>query len=194
MNHGKLTGLVLNDFVKVYSVIEAVDELTAIKDINAGWCGMVASIVGYLLTHRYKVPNVEIHSHAHHIWLHVNGKDYDTMFPEGYSKPVIEVWKLKQNGWNTEIVSVKQGDEANKGWWDWGFIAVFKAMFDRHQQPYPDYFDSYIKGAERFKGKENLERKAITEKRLKVAMTLPVVLTGEVKRNKLLPETFENND
>lgn len=194
MDNGKLTGLILNDFVKVYSVIESVDELTAIKDINAGWCGMVSSIVGYLLAHKYNVKGVEIRSHSHHIWLHVDGKDYDTMFPEDYSRKVTDVWKLKQNGWSEEITSVNQGEEANKGWWDWGFIAVFKAMFIRHNEPFPDYFDYYIKGAEKFKEKEVLERKTLMEKRLKIALTIPVVLTGEVKTNKLLPVTFKNTD
>lgn len=189
MGYGKDLGLILTDFTNVYNLFEKpVSREAGIYEMNGGWCGVVASLCAYIFKTKYNLENVNICSNALHIYISYEGKDYDTIYPEGYPHSATKDWLLKEIGENSEASCVSAGSEINKGYWDWGFINMFKVMCKRWNIPLPSYFDSYVAGAERMTTNADVrKRKRKMESIYNSALELPFV--SSVIRNKVLPFT-----
>lgn len=82
-----------SEYVQLYQFFFGPKDLKrVIYDLNNGWCYTVAYAVGQVLANEGYA--VKFHSHCHHAWFSVDGVDYDTMHPEGYSEPVVQAWLL----------------------------------------------------------------------------------------------------
>lgn len=174
---------VLGDLVEVFKVIEMEpDTYSAVVELNTGWCGMVATIAGYILKEKYNITGLKVRSHPIHIFLGHNGKNYDTIFPHGYQEDITKLWLLENNGLSTKIVETDVGSEANKGWWDWEFIALARTMYKRHGVNPPNYFGSFIDGAVReTKTEQIINRKIHMENREKAVKFLPKTIPINIK-------------
>lgn len=59
------------------------DENGIIGKINSGDCGLVAIVANHILKHKYKIQT-EIWMNDNHCWIMHDGRDYDSLSPEGY--------------------------------------------------------------------------------------------------------------
>lgn len=182
-------GMVLSDFAKMYQLFEGFDNYNeALYDLNGGWCGVTASACLYILRAKYGMNNLKFRSHSLHMWIGDGNRDYDTLFPEGYSRPVPVVWMLKEIGYSEQITEVGSGEEANKGFWDWGFLYLFKAMCERWGVPLPDYYQEYVDGAERMTTTAAVrERRTLMESRYHKLVKTPLI--KRVATNDVYPYT-----
>lgn len=190
MGDEKIIGNVLNSFINTYNHFEKpISKEEGIYEMNGGWCGIVASIVGYILITKYKIKNLKICNNALHIYLSYKGKGYDTLYPEGYPIDVEKHWLLKEIGESTFSSCSPAGDEVNKGYYDWGFVYIFKSLCERYDIPLPPYFSQYEKGAEEMTTNSSiLARKKRMELLFKSSFSVPLS-TGSVEINKVLPFT-----
>lgn len=174
---------VLGDLVEVFKVIQMEpDTPTTVVNLNTGWCGMVATIAGYILKEKYGVKDLEVCSHPIHIFLGYEGVYYDTIFPFGYQSDILKLWGLKENDLPEMICACPVGEEPNKGRWDWEFITLAKTMYRRHDVPPPSYFDNWIKETEtRTTTDLCRKQKSAMEKRYQVVGFLPMTQLKNVK-------------
>lgn len=174
MSHEKEIGLVLTDFVKVYNHFEkpaSVEE--GLYIMNGGWCGVVASMCAYVAKARFNIEDINICSNALHIYIGYKGKDYDTLYPGGYN--ATKEWLLKEVGESDRVSCDPVGEEVNKGYYDWGFVYIFKAMSERWGVPLPSYFSRYEAGAESMaNGADVKARKRQMENAYHSALKIPL--------------------
>ncbi|ANH52220.1 hypothetical protein FDJ23_gp117 [Erwinia phage vB_EamM_Desertfox] len=81
-------------FIRLYALFNGLDvhDVKAItKKINSGDCGLAAITVHHLLKEKYKL-DTDILMCRNHCWLAYHEGEYDTAFPSGYTKRVVEVW------------------------------------------------------------------------------------------------------
>lgn len=187
MSNRKDIGLVLTDFIAIYNYFEKPASYEeGIQNMNGGWCGVVASICAYIIRTKFDIQDIKIRSNAFHIWLAEGNTDYDTLYPEGYRGSVAGNWLLKEINQSVDFSEVNAGEEVNKGYWDWGYVYIFKSMCERWGIPLPTYFSSYEAGAERMTtNREVRGRKKRMEDRFKSSLSIP--LPTSVKTNKVLP-------
>lgn len=178
---------VLGDLIEVFKVIQMEpDTQTTVNTLNSGWCGMVATIAGYILKEKYGVKDLTVCSHPIHIFLGHEGRYYDTIFPFGYQSDILELWGLKEHQLKASICSCPVGEEPNKGWWDWEFIALASAMYKRHKVNPPSHFANWIKETEdRTTTPSSLKQKAAMDERLKVVKFLPATQFKNIKDHPL---------
>lgn len=182
----KEIGLVLTDFTAIFSHFEDVDTKTAIHEMNGGPCAIVASLCAYVARTKFNLSGVVIRSNSVHIWIGLDNKDFDTIYPEGYPTSVAKAWDLKARGISDKMSEDPAGEEPNKCYWDWGWVNMYKAMCERWGIPVPDYLASYIAGAERMTtSSETKERKKVMEGRYLAALKIPVAKS--VKKTGLTP-------
>lgn len=82
-------------FIRLYALFNDMDlnDIGAItKKINSGDCGLAAITVHHILKEKYKL-DTDILICRNHCWLAYREGEYDTAFPNGYTKPVVEVWQ-----------------------------------------------------------------------------------------------------
>lgn len=142
----KLVGQLLNDFVDLFQVITRTrDRKKAIYRINTGFCGMAAMAVGNVLIHGYDYDpkRVEWHSHCLHMWLRVDGVDYDTMFPQGYSRCPSEEWLLSDVHYNSSTMGASiSSKEDNSGYFQghlWHAQLLIEFFYERFGVTPPEY-------------------------------------------------------
>lgn len=113
-------GNLFNEFVDVYQLVTRTrSREKALSVINNGLCGMAAMAVGNILMHRYGYDKsrVQWRSHCLHMWLRVDGVDYDSLYPQGYDKPVVEEWLLDDVSYNSyEMGGTIDSKEDNDGY------------------------------------------------------------------------------
>lgn len=63
----------------------------AADQINRGDCGLAAIAVSHVLSQKYGMK-VDIFQNINHCWFRVDGVDYDTLYRDGYTRPVKDVW------------------------------------------------------------------------------------------------------
>lgn len=191
-----LVGRLLNDFVDVFQEITRTrSRKKAIWRINNGLCGMAAMAVGNVLIHGYGYDpkRVEWRSHCLHMWLRVDGVDYDTMFPLGYDKPVVDEWLLTEARYNThEMGDPIQSKEDNSGYMQphlWYCQLLNEVFYERHSVEPPQHV---IKNRARWKKTGDAEdwRSARRyEPRAKRALMLPLkALVSPVEPTGVLPQ------
>lgn len=187
-----LVGRLFNDFVDVFQLItKTPNRKRAVNRINSGLCGMAAMAVGNVLIHGYGYDpkRVEWRSHCLHMWLRVDGIDYDSMFPQGYSRPVSEEWLL-------DLVSYASGEmgdpieskEDNSGyqqmhlWYCQLINEIFYARYDVEPPKYVvDNRKRWLRKAdtEDWRGVRKYERRAKLARLLPLkALVSPVEPTG----------------
>lgn len=188
MSKSKEIGLVLSDFIKIYNHFEkpaSIEE--GIYNMNGGWCGIVASICAYIAKTKFDISGINICSNALHIYIGYEGKDYDTIYPGGYPSSATKEWMLKMVGECEDTYCVPSGDEVNKGYYDWGYVYMFKSMCARWNVPLPSYFSRYVTGAEGIKSRAVMERKRRMDGLYLSSLKIPLATT--VSSNKVLPFT-----
>lgn len=100
-------------FVQLYrTVLPNKDIRRIINDLNSGLCYFISTEIGLVL--KKEGYNVAYCGHAHHSWLNVEGVDYDTLYPEGYPRNVVEEWKLDQMGLSTNTTLHPVSDKPEK--------------------------------------------------------------------------------
>lgn len=93
-----------SEYVQLYQFFFGPKDLKrVIYDLNNGLCYNVAYAVGQVLANEGYA--VKFHSHCHHAWFSVDGVDYDSLHPEGYREPVVQVWLLDKMKLNQEVLS-----------------------------------------------------------------------------------------
>lgn len=188
MSKSKEIGLVLTDFIRIYNHFEKpASAEEGIYKMNGGWCGIVASICAYIARTKFDIPDINICSNALHIYIGYKGKDYDTIYPGGYPNSAAKDWLLEIVGESRDTYCVPAGDEVNKGYYDWGYVYMFKSMCARWNVPLPSYFSRYVAGAENIKSRAVMERKRRMESLYTGALKIP--LATVVSSNKVLPFT-----
>lgn len=141
-----LVGRLFNDFVDVFQEITRTrNRKKAIWRINNGLCGLAAMAVGNVLIHSYGYDpkRVEWRSHCLHMWLRVDGVDYDTMFPQGYSRSVVDEWLLPEASYNTSDMGDPIGSkEDNSGYMQphlWYCQLLNEVFYERHSVTPPQH-------------------------------------------------------
>lgn len=141
-----LVGRLFNDFVDLFQIITRTNNrMKAICRINNGLCGIAAMAVGNVLIHGYGYDpkRVEWRSHCLHMWLRVDGVDYDSMYPQGYDKPVVEEWLLSEAHYNThEMGEAITSKEDNSGYQQrhlWYCLLVNECFYARFNVDPPKY-------------------------------------------------------
>lgn len=122
---------VITDFIKFYHVFFVMSSLTqTVRRVNNGPCYFVAHLVGRVLTEKYGIT-VNYRSHCLHGWLNVDGVDYDSLYPSGYDKPVVDEWWLARRRYNERVMEL--GTSGDVGYtptgYDYHYFA--KAFFER---------------------------------------------------------------
>ncbi|UQT03184.1 hypothetical protein TOTORO_03220 [Serratia phage vB_SmaS-Totoro] len=93
-------------FVQLYrTVLPNKDIRKIIHDLNNGLCYFVSTEIAIVLHREGYV--VAYQGHCHHCWLNFEGKDYDTMYPEGYPRNVAEEWQLDLMGFGTSCSTTR---------------------------------------------------------------------------------------
>lgn len=188
----KLVGQLLNDFVDVFQVITGTrDRKKAIYRINNGFCGMAAMAVGNVLIHGYDYDpkRVEWRSHCLHMWLRVDGVDYDTMFPQGYPRHPTEEWLLSEARYNTSDMGDSiSSKEDNSGYFQgqlWYAQLLLEVFYARYGTEPPVYVVENRKKWKRegdtseWRGNRRYDYRVKLAHRLPLkALTLPVEPTG----------------
>lgn len=140
-----LVGRLFNDFVDVFQAVTGVRRRTdAIWRINNGLCGMAAMAVGNVLIHAYDYPSESVHwrSHCLHMWLRVDGVDYDSMYPQGYPPSVVDEWLLPGNYNDSDMGDPIESKEDNSGYMQmhlWYCQLVNELFYARHGVTPPDH-------------------------------------------------------
>jgi hypothetical protein len=112
----------MQDVVTVYQILTRNRRRSkALMEINQGYCGIIASLVGNILIehYNYSTDRIMFNSHCLHMWLTVDGVDYDTLYPNGYTNSVVDEWLLPSVNYATSILKhefVKQ---------EWDFTNAF---------------------------------------------------------------------
>lgn len=134
-----LVGNLFNEFVDVYQLVTRTrSREKALSVINNGLCGMAAMAVGNMLMHRYGYDKsrVQWRSHCLHMWLRVDGVDYDSLYPQGYDKPVVEEWLLDEVNYNSyEMGGSIDSKEDNDGYQQfhlWYCHVINEVFYARH--------------------------------------------------------------
>lgn len=189
MSEAKDIGLVLTDYITIYNFFEKpISYEEGVYNMNGGQCALVASVCGYIIKTKFGIKDLNICSNALHVYLNYKGKDYDTLFPEGYPSGATKGWLLEEVGMPTKVSCDPVGKEVNKGYWDWGFVYIFKSLCERWDVPLPPYFDYYVAGTERFSTTNDI----LKRKKQMVSLytkSLSIPLPKSVKTNTVLPFT-----
>lgn len=141
-----LVGRLFNDFVDVFQEITRTrNRKKAIWRINNGLCGLAAMAVGNVLIHSYGYDpkRIEWRSHCLHMWLRIDGIDYDTMFPLGYPRSVVDEWLLPVARYNThEMGGPIESKECNSGYMQphlWCFQLLNEVFYERYALTPPQH-------------------------------------------------------
>lgn len=141
-----LVGNLFNEFVDIYQIVTRTrSREKALSVINNGLCGMAAMAVGNILMHRYGYDKsrVQWRSHCLHMWLRVDGVDYDSLYPQGYDKPVVEEWLLDEVNYNSyEMGGSIDSKEDNDGYQQfhlWYCHVINEVFYAYHGVTPPDF-------------------------------------------------------
>lgn len=191
IDKARLLGVLLNDFVDMYMIqVNNRNREVAIDSLNSGLCGVVAMCVGNVMRERYGVKEIDWKSHCLHMWLTLDGKDYDALYPEGYNQPVPDAWLLKEQKYNSSIMANEDGIglEDNSGYvasgW-WSCLYLIKGWYERYGMTPPTYVKdmmTHLRGNHHHRQ----ERRAMRRYKLVLAAPLPSP-TDEVRTNSVLP-------
>lgn len=203
INKHQLLGVLLNDFTDMYMLqLNNRNREVCIDEMNSGMCGVVAMCVGNVMRERYGVTDIDWESHCLHMWLVLDGKRYDTLYPEGYSEEVVDAWLLKLQHYNSNVMTNDTGIglEDNTGyvaggWWD--CLYLIKGWYERYGMTPPAYVKRMMANL-RGNHRHRQERRA--ERRYQLVLKAPLPSpTDEVRTNNVLPMThywhgeFEGN-
>lgn len=175
----KELGVILSDYAMMFNFFEEYETLEeALFEMNGGQCAVVASVCAYIARTKYGFKDLVIRNHSLHVWIGQGKLDYDTLYPEGYPQPVTKEWLLKELGESEAVYEVPAGEEKNKGYWDWGYICLFKVMCARWGIPEPSYINSFEEGAHRMTTTQEVrDRKRRMLKKVSEAVKKPLVKT-----------------
>ncbi|AUG86535.1 hypothetical protein MADMEL_107 [Erwinia phage vB_EamM_MadMel] len=189
----KILGLVLNDFVDMYMLqLNNKNRDVCINELNSGLCGVAAMCVGNVMRERYGATDIDWESHCLHMWLVLDGKRYDTLYPEGYDVPVVDAWLLKEQKYNSHVMAGESviDIEDNSGyvaggWWD--CLYLIKGWYERYGMAPPAYVKRMMTNL-RGNHLHRRERRAARRYQLVLKAPLPS-FTDEVRTNTVLPMT-----
>lgn len=145
-----------SEYVQLYQFFFGPKDLKrVIYDLNNGMCYSVASSVGQVLANEGYA--VQFHSHCHHAWISIDGVDYDSMYPEGYSEPVPKAWLLDEMKLNEEIMThdFAPGHKLSFTGRHPGVVYFEMAWAARHNLEFTQDYRSYLCPSALKKGRRN---------------------------------------
>ena len=150
--HHLIVREILSDFIQFFHLFMGGKSLDkTVEYINTGCCYMASHMVGQVLIQKYKMEP-KFKSHCLHAWFEVDDVAYDTLYPSGYPRSVVEEWWLEKRKYNTSTLDI--GQYGGEGYTQLGYNFHFfcKAWFARYDIKPTRILEHTLRGAPSFRG------------------------------------------